>query len=168
MEETDDGHEAPSKSSRKRAAHAAQELGERLIAMRDADLAQLPLSEVLLDAIREARRLTSRGGLVRQRQYIGKLMRSIDTAAIEQALAGKAAFAALESQRFQRVEAWRDRLVAEGAPALAELAQGRDDLDLPALSTLVDRARDAARSPRERTAAGRELFRALRTALASA
>jgi ribosome-associated protein len=161
--EPEDRDEPPSKSSRKRAAHAAQALGERLVAMRDAELAALPLSEILLDAIREARRLTTRGGLVRQRQYIGKLMREIDTAAIEQALASKAAGVALDSQRFQRVESWRDRLVAEGAPALEELAQGRTDLDQAGLAALMDRARDAARSPRERATAARELFRALRT-----
>ncbi len=135
--------------------------------MRDAELAELPLSEILLDAIREARRLTSRGGLVRQRQYIGKLMREIDTAAIEQAMASKAAGIALDSQRFQRVEAWRDRLVAEGAPALDELVRGRAGLDRPALAAMMDRARDAARSPRERATAARELFRALRTAFAA-
>jgi ribosome-associated protein len=167
MIEPEDGDEAPSKSARKRAAHAAQALGERLVAMRDAELAELPLSEILLDAIREARRLTSRGGLVRQRQYIGKLMREIDTAAIEQAMASKAAGIALDSQRFQRVEAWRDRLVAEGAPALEELAQGRADLDRPGLAALMDRARDPARSTRERATAARELFRALRAVLAA-
>jgi ribosome-associated protein len=76
----------PSKSSRKRAAHAAQALGERLIALKEADLARLPLPENLLDAVREARRIKARGGLSRQKQYIGKLMRDLDTAAIEDAL----------------------------------------------------------------------------------
>jgi len=78
--------ERPSKSSRKRAAHAAQALGERLIALKETDLARLPLPENLLDAVREARRIKARGGLSRQKQYIGKLMRDLDTAAIEDAL----------------------------------------------------------------------------------
>ena len=76
----------PSKSSRKRAAHAAQKLGERLTRMRPQDLTTLPLSDELRDAITEARRLTSRGGLSRQHQYIGKLMRGIDITAVEAAL----------------------------------------------------------------------------------
>ena len=76
----------PSKSSRKRAAHAAQKLGERLTRMRPQDLTTLPLSDELRDAITEARRLTSRGALSRQHQYIGKLMRGIDIAAVEAAL----------------------------------------------------------------------------------
>jgi len=78
--------ERPSKSSRKRAAYAAQALGERLIALKESDLVRLPLPESLLDAVREARRIKARGGLSRQKQYIGKLMRDLDTAAIEDAL----------------------------------------------------------------------------------
>lgn len=83
--------ERPSKSARKRAAHAVQELGERLIGLREQELAALQLPEPLADAIREARRIRARGGLARQRQYIGKLMRDIDTAPIEAALARRTA-----------------------------------------------------------------------------
>jgi len=79
----------PSKSSRKRAAHAAQKLGEQLVRMRAQDVAPLPLTGELRDAIAEARRLTSRGALARQHQYIGKLMRDIDLAALEAALAAQ-------------------------------------------------------------------------------
>ena len=78
--------EPPSKSARKRAAHAAQALGERLIALKESDLARIPLPETLRDAVREARRIKARGGLARQKQYIGKLMRETDILAIEAAL----------------------------------------------------------------------------------
>jgi ribosome-associated protein len=87
MDESDD--EAvlpPSKSSRKRAALAMQALGKHLVAMREQERAQLPLSESLREAIAEARRLTRRGALSRQFQYIGKLMRDEDVPAIEAAL----------------------------------------------------------------------------------
>jgi len=80
----------PSKSARKRAAHAAQKLGEQLVRMRPQDLDGLPLPEELREAIAEARRLTSRGALARQQQYIGKLMRGLDLAALEAALAARA------------------------------------------------------------------------------
>lgn len=63
-----------------------QKLGEQLVAMREQERAQLPLSETLREAITEARRLTSRGALARQFQYIGKLMRDEDVPAIEAAL----------------------------------------------------------------------------------
>jgi ribosome-associated protein len=77
----------PSKSARKRAAHDLQKLGERLVRMREKELATLPLTEPLVDAIAEARRLTSRAALSRQYQYIGKLMRDVDMDALEAALA---------------------------------------------------------------------------------
>lgn len=80
----------PSKSARKRAAHAAQKLGEQLVRMRAQDLALLPLPDDLRDAIAEAQRLTNRGALSRQRQYIGKLMRDVDITALESALAAQA------------------------------------------------------------------------------
>jgi ribosome-associated protein len=86
VDDTEALDDRPSKSSRKRAAHAAQALGERLIALKETDLARLPLPETLLDAVREARRIKARGGLSRQKQYIGKLMRDLDTAAIEDTL----------------------------------------------------------------------------------
>jgi len=59
--------------------------------MRPGALAGLPLDETLLEALAEARRITSRGALARQHQYIGKLMRGADVAAIEAALAGREA-----------------------------------------------------------------------------
>ena len=61
-------------------------LGTRLIALKESELAALDLPETLFDAILLAKRITSRGGLARQRQYIGKLMRDIDPAPIEAAL----------------------------------------------------------------------------------
>lgn len=85
-DEQDEFELPPSKSSRKRAAHALQKLGERLVAMRPADRAKLPLSDALTDAIEEALRIRSRGALARQFQYIGKLMRDEDVAAIEAAI----------------------------------------------------------------------------------
>jgi ribosome-associated protein len=154
--------EPPSKSARKREAHAAQDLGEELVAMRDSDLVALDLPERVMDAIREARRLTSRGGLARQRQYIGKLMRGLDLEPIRAAMAARDERHAMESQRFKRLEQWRERLIAEGGPALEELGRGRAEFDQGAWQRLVD----AASSERGRTGqsgvASRELFRALR------
>ncbi|MGH8229932.1 MAG: ribosome biogenesis factor YjgA [Steroidobacteraceae bacterium] len=77
----------PSKSARKRAAEAAQRLGETLITLKDADLVALDLPERLSDAIRAARGIKSRGAGARQRQYIGRLMREVDADAIRTALA---------------------------------------------------------------------------------
>ncbi len=160
----DEAPERPSKSQRKRDAHALQNLGERLVGLRDAELEGLQLPERLLDAILEARRIRARGGAARQRQYIGKLMRDIDPAPIEAALNAKGEQSARELQRFKRLEQWRERLLREGAAALAELETWRPGLDRTHWLRLIA----TARSERDRQAqpgsgaAGRALFRALR------
>lgn len=154
----------PSKGMRKRAAHAAQALGERLIALREADLAALELPENLLEAIRLARRITARGGLARQRQYIGKLMRDIDPAPIEAALAARDAPGAGDSARFRQLEQWRTRLLAEGEPALEDLLASRPAFDRTRLAPPLARAR-GARDDAERATASRALFRELRRQL---
>ena len=157
--------EPPSKSERKRTAHAAQDLGETLIDLRDPELETLGLPDRLLEAIREARRIPSRAAGARQRQYIGKLMREIDPEPIRQALAARSERDALETQRFNRAEQWRQRLLEHGEPALEELARIRPDLDRPHWSRLVSAARRAAAAGATGHAARRELFRALRALL---
>lgn len=151
----------PSKSQRKRDAHAAQDLGVVLIGLRDSELVALDLPERLVDAIRAARTVTSRGGGARQRQYIGKLMRDIDPEPIRAALEAHSAKSAIESERFKRLEAWRDRLLAEGVVALDELERWRPGLDRSEWLRRIN----ASQSERERGGANtaqRELFRALR------
>jgi ribosome-associated protein len=156
-------HDGPSKSARKRAAHAAQDLGEELIRMRDSDLETLDLPETLVDAIREARRITSRGGGARQRQYIGKLMRDIDLEPIRAFIASRGKLDALETEKFKRVEAWRERLITEGAPALEELERWRPGLDRDEWSRRLSAAREERGRIGATGGASRELFRALRS-----
>lgn len=165
----DDGRnpQRPSKSARKRAAHAAQDLGEELIRLRDAQLDALNLPEPLVDAIRGARHITSRAGLARQRQFIGKLMRDIDPGPIRAVLDARSALDAQETERFKRVENWRERLISEGAPALTELQRWRPQIDAVEWARRVH----AAQAERERAgvsgAAAKELFRALRALFAT-
>ena len=76
----------PSRTARKRAAEHAQRLGVRLLRLREEQLLSLALPAELLEALREARRLRGHSALARQHQYIGRLMRELDPAPIEQAL----------------------------------------------------------------------------------
>jgi ribosome-associated protein len=168
LPEEDDAPLRPSKSQRKRDAHAAQDLGEALIRMRDPELDALGLPERLTDAVREARRIKSRAGGARQRQYIGKLMREIDLEPIRAALAARSERDAIETQLFKRAESWRDRLIAEGDGALAELARLRPELDRAQWTRQVGAARNERSAGLEAGTvgpAGRVLFRALRALL---
>jgi ribosome-associated protein len=87
MEQDEFEPEIPSKSARKRDAAALQDLGVALAAMAPEVLAELDLPEVLIQALRELRRLKSHGAALRQRQYIGKIMRKIDVEPIRAKLA---------------------------------------------------------------------------------
>lgn len=161
----DDFDDRPSKSERKRNAHEAQALGEELVRLKELDLKAFGLPEALYDAIVEARRITSRGGLVRQRQYIGKLMRGIDLEPIRRTLASRGELAAQETQRFKRVEHWRDRLVADGEKALDELMAVRPGMNRDEWLARVSAASAERQQLGTSGAASRQLFRHLRALL---
>ena len=147
-DDDDAAHEAdagrPSKSARKRAAHAAQDLGEQLVRMRDAELTALALPEALAEAIRAARRITSRAGLARQRQYIGKLMREVDPQPIRAALDARRQADAAETERFKRIEHWRERLVGEGQEALSELKRVSENGTVAEIKPAIERLQQAS------------------------
>ena len=72
----------PSKSQRKRDAHALQALGVQLVALSAAQLARLDLPEALHEAVVAAQRMRSHGARTRQMQYIGKVMRQLEPTAL--------------------------------------------------------------------------------------
>jgi len=165
MQEDEESHEfaeRPSKSARKRDATAAQDLGERLIALKESELAALELPEKLFDAIMLAKRITSRGGLARQRQYIGKLMRTVEPGPIETALNAKSRSTAAEAEKHKRIETWRTRLLKEGSAALDDLLSWCPGADRKALQALILKATSERVDSGSREAASRELFRAVR------
>ena len=72
----------PSKSQRKRDAHTLQTLGIQLVALSAAQLARLDLPEILHEAVVAAQRMRTHGARTRQMQYIGKLMRQLESTAL--------------------------------------------------------------------------------------
>jgi ribosome-associated protein len=75
---TADAPLTPSKSRRKRDAHALQALGVQLVALSAAQLARLDLPEALHEAVVAAQRMRAHGARTRQMQYIGKVMRQLE------------------------------------------------------------------------------------------
>ena len=154
-------HDQISKSARKREATALQELGVQLAGLPDGEMGGLDLPETLVTALKALRRLSSRGAQVRQRQYIGKLMRTIDAGPVLAKLAERKRKHDVEIRHFQRIEYWRDRLIEEPEPALNEFLKEHPNADRGVLSGLlakVGRERAEQRSP----AGARELFAYLR------
>jgi len=109
----------PSKSARKREQLALQELGEQLIALKGSELTSLSLDDRLQKAVRDAGQITSHGALRRQKQLIGKLMRNVDPEPIRADLAKLRVDEVRNKRTFAKAENWRDRIVDDGAPALA-------------------------------------------------
>lgn len=160
----DEFDNAPSKSQRKRDADRMQGIGEKLIALPEARLAQLPLPEKLRSAVESARKLTQRGALRRQRQYIGRLMRELDTAELEDSLQALEQQDAGENALFHTAERWRERLLSEGSSALEAFFDEHADSDRQRLRQLVEASRKelaAGKPPRQRRLLFKEIRRVL-------
>lgn len=165
-DEQDFENERPSRTQQKREAEAMQELGERLIRLPDADLATLDLPERLLDAIGLARQLTQRGALRRQRQYIGKLMRDIDPEPVEAVLRQRELARQEEAKQLHRIEHWREKLIAEGDPAMSEFLAQFPTADRQQLRQAIRDAQNERRGGRGPQKA-RALFKLLRDIMAA-
>ncbi len=77
----------PSKTKLKAEADAQQALGVRLTELPKDKLLKLNLPEEVYTAILETKKITANGAIRRHRQYLGRLMREIDTAPITEQLA---------------------------------------------------------------------------------
>lgn len=161
---TEGGDASPSKTRRKHAMHALQDLGEALVALDPRRLAQLDLPERLVDAVLQARGIRAHEGRRRQIQYIGKLMRNVDPAPVQAALETWAKGPKEENARFAAVERWRDRLLAEPA-ALDSFVGAYPQADRRHLESLINDANleKLRGGPPHRY---RELFRQLKAAVA--
>ena len=155
----------PSKSQLKRDSEALQDLGEELVNLKPSELAKVPLDEELADAIELAHRLQGkREALRRQRQFIGRLMRSRDLEPIELALAQIRSQHAAGNARMHRLEQWRERLLTGGDDAINALLAEYPLLDRQKLRQLVRQARKEQETAKP-LVAFRELFQYLRSAM---
>ena len=144
--------------------HALQDLGESLVALEPARLAEIDLPERLVDAIAQARAITKHEARRRQLQYVGRLMRDVDPEPIRAALERFESMPRAERARFAAAERWRDRLLAEEAAA-TEFVAAHPDVDAVALANLVREAR-AERASGRPPHRFRALFRLVAKSLA--
>ncbi len=154
----------PSKTQRKKAVHELQGLGEELVELNEERLAAVEMPERLRDAVMAARRITAHEARRRQMQYIGKLMRTVDAQPIRAAIDAWRAQSTGHTAAHKRIEAWRDRLLAD-PDAINELTARYPGVDVLRLNGLIRDAlleREAHRPPRSY----RELFQALRASIA--
>jgi ribosome-associated protein len=166
-----------SKTDLKRESTELQKLGEELLTLRADLLERLGLSDKLMDALAEAKRITNFEGRRRQMQFVGKLMRLLDPQvqeAAREALIEQNKGSARETQALHLAEKWRVELVADDE-ALARWMAQFPDTDTQQLRALIRQARKdnppdkAAESkglaPRH-SRAWRELFQLVRDQIA--
>jgi ribosome-associated protein len=153
-----------SRSEKKRQVEALQKLGTALVDLPAAQLDALALPDALVAAVREAQRITSHEARRRQMQFIGKVMRQVDPEPVRAALAQISKQSSATRARQQRLEQWRERLIADD-DALTQYASEHAGADLQVLRALIRNARKeiAGQKPPR---AQRELFRVLRDQLA--
>src|ERR1700731_1770910 len=164
IDSTETEEQRRSKSARKREAASLQELGVKLSALPDQEIKALDLPDNLFVALRDLRRLPSHGAQVRQRQYIGKLMRDIDPEPVLAKLAERKQRHDLEIRHFQQIERWRDRLLSEPRTGLEELLREYPRADRPTLVRLLEKA-EKERLEQRSPVGARELFAFLRQLL---
>lgn len=150
----------PSKSALKREMTALQKLGVALVALSRDQLKKIDMPERLRDAIHDAQRFTQHEAHRRQLQYIGKVMRDIDSAPLQAALDEINGVSAGATLRLQKLERLRTQLM-EDESVCSNIARDYPEADIQHLRQLRRNAiKEAQQSKPPR--AYRELFRVLR------
>ncbi len=153
-----------SRSQNRREALEILALGEQLVDLTPAQLARLPIPEGLLEHIEYSKRITSHGARKRQLAFLAKQMRREEDEtldAIRNALDANSETSRREVAIMHRMERWRERLLAEGDVALAELLDEHPEADRQELRTLVRNAL-AEKAKNKPPRAYREIYQVLR------
>lgn len=153
-----------SKSQVKREMHALQALGERIVDMNEKQLASIPLSEEMLDAIYIARKMPPKEARRRQIQYIGRLMREGNHEEIQAAVDKMQNRSDQYIHRQHQVERYRDLLIEGDKPAFQQLVNSCPGIDVQHLRQLV-RAAQKDKEENKPPANARKLFAFIRESL---
>lgn len=160
MEELEEIPQRKSRTRKKKESNQLQQAGEKLLLLSKAQLDKLDIPDSLKNAVTEAA-LMSREARRRQIQYIGSLMRKIDSESLIEAIEACLAGQASQDILFQQVEVWRDQLV-DGNDEPVEIILDRfPQIDRQQFRQLIRNARKekaAEKTPKF----SKQLFRFLR------
>jgi ribosome-associated protein len=156
------GEDLVSKSQLKRDSLALQDLGKKLSTLNAEQLDTMPLNEKLRDAINLAQKIShKRGALKRHYQFIGKLLRSINTESIMQAVAEIEQSHNSTVQSFKALEHWRDQILENGDDVIQQYCEQHEQTDRQKLRQIW-RNYQQAKDENKKTRFSRQLFRELR------
>ena len=152
-----------SKTKIKKQMSDLQDLGLRLTHFSSDTLRNAGLSETIIQAAADYRKITSNAALKRQAQYIGRLMREAsdeEVAVIRNYLAVIDGDNQQHNAQMKRLELWRERLLQDDN-ALTEYLNSHNNADSGELRTLIRNARREAEQAKPPKSA-RALFKLLR------
>lgn len=159
----DERASAPSRSARKRAAQATEDLARSILDLSAAALKDLPLGREVRSEIDLARRVRSHGARKRQIKHLASLLRSHDEERhlLQQAFEQETAVRRRGVCDFHRLEVLRENICD---PATCEAALDDAATELPGLDRSEAARLAAAWREQGDKAAYRALFRCLRDA----
>ncbi len=150
-----------SKSQIKREMNALQDLGKKLLDLKDAQLKKMPISDEMMKAVLESRNITQREATRRHLQYIGKLMRDEDADAIQYALDEFDSSSQRFTQALHELEVWRNRMLDDTSNTITEYIEAHPKTDVQHLRQLVRNALKDQKNNKN-TGASKKLFQYLR------
>jgi ribosome-associated protein len=156
----------PSKTRMKKQSDALQDLAVLLTELPKDQLATIPISEDLKEAIDETKNITKREALRRHRQFLGKLMRNSDHVAIAAAVDKIKEDRDRINRMMHVVEHWRDTLIKGEQVEFDRFVELYPDVDRQQLRALVRNAKGEVNCQKP-PAQARKLFKFLREALAA-
>lgn len=164
--DADSGEEEfKSKTQVKKELLALVKLGEELVNLGKSALEKMPLDSELRDAVDAARDMhRKKSSYKRQLQFIGKLLRSRDTAPVEEALENVKGQQLQARAHFHMLEQLRDKLVDDGDQALQDLLEEHSQLDRQRLRQWIRQAKKE-RETNKPPKAYREIFQYLKDEL---
>jgi len=154
-----------SKTQKKKEALSLQELGERLVKLSAEQLKKIDLPVDMFNAVILAKKISKHGGLARQMQYIGTLMRKHDPKPIQEALQRIEEGGLTQSSEHKTAEKWRDELIAGNDRLIGEITTNLPHADQQHLAGLVRKAREDHADKGLGPKAARALFRYLHKTL---
>lgn len=159
--EQDPLHTRPTRREKRKEAEDAMVICRALVELPEQKLAKIPIPEDLAVEVATARKIRSNAAKKRQMLFLAKIMRQCDEQEdIALALRRLSDLDRRGTAEFQRLEAWRTRLLEENDDAVEIFCQKYPHASSQELRELIQNVH--RRTGTHRTAASRALFRELR------
>jgi len=154
-------YSGPSRSQKKRDMIALQKHAEKLMTLGPELVKKCGLPEYFIEEVLDAMAIKSHEAKRRKVQYIGKLIRDVDTQPLVEFLEDIETGNKADNMKFHALEQWRDRLVSGDLSTLDEILEKHPQADRQRISQLGRNAKKEKEKNKPAKSA-KALFKALR------